>query len=830
MPEIRRDVRFGRISFVTLEEDASEALGDALSIVGGGIVPGERSARPFNLVLPVRGDGFDPNPYSSGDRLRRQLRSLMENPKARMESLYFRFFVDQELNGWIIAGAGDMQYGEGGVSLADYVFTLSDTYRIGTWRTHRAARSFELYDRRLSSTPRDYLGTIYSTDFSSLTPLAQHFIPPGYSDVMLQHRVGALPLSRPSIGGSVGILTGRPHSEVVSYEQAEDSIYSGADVVVFDRRGILAPTETIRTNLFTNPSGETGTTGWTAALARDGTYRVRFGRFSIKSIRTAGGGDSSMASAALTVAGSGVHTISVYVLIPDEWDGTALSLTAENYAGATGTLTVNADLLTRGRWQRLTIRPNFAGGDLVGNIVLRATGSSAGSALYVDAALAETGSVLNEYFDGDAEWSDWTGAVHASTSRWYGDPEDYGWEEVYGIDFPFSFGDVPVVQNGICRVRQHATLTGIYMVDSFVAGTGWQEQGGIEVRRVTSAGTVFTRYDELRSARVCEWTPERTVICIVLGIAAEPGEHCHVYITLQRGWTGPRVEGYGMTSGATMPGVEIVWYPFESGTTHYGNLGFAASDDPSFVWTGSGQITGAYEPWSLVQPAVRKSAILGLLRIGLWAALRVSTTVYGSNRNTVSYRSHDGTALAGYASVHFGFAARGAIFEAEAHDNAGSGTSTVVTDAAAFPGSGSSAINETQAANTANTIIIPSATLVSAGVGEGVLGVWARVRVVTGGATGQAVFAFSGEPASTAVPFTSSTYVWVFLGAQPRGSGDTLAINLWRSAGSGDTRIDRVFVAPLERRAAPNADLLGNRDIGLSQLLDAQQVPTIVSR
>jgi hypothetical protein len=232
-----RDVHLGRFRGPTILNDVSEAVGDALESVGGGVVPGERRARPLTLTLPLYGNATEADPYEAGLRMRRQMRSLMENTRLKLLTLYFQFSPDTELNGWLIIGGGEITLGEGGISFADFRLALSDCYKVGSRRTHRPARRVELYDRRLSTTARDVLGTVFSTDFSGLTALAVSYLPVGVTDVTgVGKRVVSFG-SRASLGGSVPVVVGASHAEVLSFERPEASENSADDVVVYDRRG-----------------------------------------------------------------------------------------------------------------------------------------------------------------------------------------------------------------------------------------------------------------------------------------------------------------------------------------------------------------------------------------------------------------------------------------------------------------------------------------------------------------------------------------------------------------------------------------------------------------
>jgi hypothetical protein len=238
---VRRDAKLGRIALVTVEDTISEALGDSIETVGGGVVAGSRRPRPFRLTLPVYGDSQEADPYLVGERLRRQVRSLLENTEAKLESLYFRFLVDPDQNGWLLVGGGDLQYGAGGVTFSDYKLVLEDSYRVATNRTHRPARRVLHRDRRLSTTPRDTLGTLYSTDFSGLNTFPLTPLPVGAEDILGAARRVVTAGSRETIAGPMPVVQAAVHGEVLQYERAEAYMHGADDVVLYDTRGLGDP-------------------------------------------------------------------------------------------------------------------------------------------------------------------------------------------------------------------------------------------------------------------------------------------------------------------------------------------------------------------------------------------------------------------------------------------------------------------------------------------------------------------------------------------------------------------------------------------------------------
>lgn len=173
--------------------------------------------------------------FTTGMRLRRQIRALMENSQARLQGLYLAFSPDVEQNCWLLVGGGDLKYGQGSVALADFTLELTNVYRVANRRTHRPARRVDITDRRLITTPRDTLGTLFSTDFAATTPIAQHYLGVGVTDP----ESGGKPVATFTVSTKDGTLVAaqaRLDGECISYEQGETDEYK-AIVRLRDRRG-----------------------------------------------------------------------------------------------------------------------------------------------------------------------------------------------------------------------------------------------------------------------------------------------------------------------------------------------------------------------------------------------------------------------------------------------------------------------------------------------------------------------------------------------------------------------------------------------------------------
>lgn len=235
-PTALRLVTLGPLTLPTLKGDITETVGDQLETVGAGVVAGDRRPRPLPVTIPVHGDRLDTDRRAGGLRLRRQLRALLENSPLRMQGLYLNWSVDPEQNGWCLIGGGDLQYATGGIVFANFDAVLSDCYRVANTRTHRPARRVVATDRRLATTPRDYLGTLHSTDFALSTALIRGYLPANVTDPVAGST--RFPLNLTSItaaDGALPILDGTD-GEIVDYEQAEGDM-NRADVKVWDRQG-----------------------------------------------------------------------------------------------------------------------------------------------------------------------------------------------------------------------------------------------------------------------------------------------------------------------------------------------------------------------------------------------------------------------------------------------------------------------------------------------------------------------------------------------------------------------------------------------------------------
>lgn len=648
-----RDVRLGRLKLVTLGDDLKEAVGDTIETVGGYVAAGERRPRAVSLVLPIHGHYRDANPYNSAMKLRRQVRSLVDNARYRLQGLYLDFDHDPEINGWVVFGGGDVEYGEGGITLGEFRLALSDIYRVGQQRTHRQAHRIELYDRRLSTVPIDYKRTLYSVDFAALTPNPRLVWPPGAYGIFrhLPEQRSATPPVRAGLDGDAGVQSALSHGQIVSFELAEADIGKG-DVQVYDRRGLFPAT---------------------------------------------------------TLAG-----------------------------------------------------------DL--------------------------------------------------------DPGVYGWEEVFGPNYPLSAADVPVLQNSFARVRYNSA-TSAFIIDRAGKGTQFAEQGRVTAFQDSPSGTL-TQFYTLQSAEVVEYTPERAVVKAVFTNAlAARGE---LYITLDRSSGGPKFELYAWSTVART-GCELRYTVNDPGTALAAFSAVFVIDSAHDAWPYALDglpVSVVAEPFAYIEAATTAATIVPSRSGDLWHRYD-DAVAYGSTRRALAFTNREDSANEGYVSMLV-VPLRSVGLRREAEDATVTKAGATETNVADAAGSGGNAVNTTRAAS-APTLSITAA---DHGLPLGRYRLYARVRSTVAAETISAAGGF-GAVGATATT-TAATFALLDLGEDTLAAGESIVLNVWRSAGAtANARIDRIVAVPLERRT-PVADqsdfYLGPRDVQQQALYDAQLVPELLKR
>ena len=186
---------------------------------------------------------------------------------------------------------------------------------------------------------------------------------------------------------------------------------SGAVPQVPGAGGILGTRiEEGTTNLASsNPEFATNTTGWGAA----GTNTIvrttallaplPYADFGTATTPTTGAvctyqDNAFLATFNITLTAA-AHSSSIYIYIPSTYDGTQLVWSFGGFTGATGTVSVNADMTKTDQWQRVKV-PNvtIAAGDLAGTMALSEAGTpTAGKSVTVTAMQIEAKTYVTSY-------------------------------------------------------------------------------------------------------------------------------------------------------------------------------------------------------------------------------------------------------------------------------------------------------------------------------------------------------------------------------------------------------------------------------------------------
>lgn len=229
----------GRLALPTVKDDFKEGVGEPLDVTGAGVALGQRRPKMFAFTVPILPipDGSNENRLQTALRMRRQLRSMLQNPLLRGQGLYLAFTPDSELNGWVMVGNGQIAYAEGNVVIGNFDLILDEIYKTGGLRTHRPARRLGVTDLRVSSSPRDYLQTLFATDFAAMPMLPLHAMPVGASNLISSTNRALLLATRTGNDGTAQLVVNGTDTDVVDFERPEASFNLG-DTVAFDRRGI----------------------------------------------------------------------------------------------------------------------------------------------------------------------------------------------------------------------------------------------------------------------------------------------------------------------------------------------------------------------------------------------------------------------------------------------------------------------------------------------------------------------------------------------------------------------------------------------------------------
>lgn len=239
------------------------------------------------------------------------------------------------------------------------------------------------------------------------------------------------------------------------------------------------------------------------------------------------------------------------------------------------------------------------------------------------------------------------GNLHQAIVRAYDDRgvpgTEASWDPVYGPDQPLT--GTPVVDNAICRAALDLS-TGRIDVQAW-SGSAWVMHATVAH---PSGATGF-------AARVIEWTTERAVLRITSLLAA--GTRGELYVTLQRGWTGPRFELYARNSAGTATTSlnvyakstgEATWQRSNAGPTGIvsaTSIGTFAVIEPWVALVGPGTDLGV--ALAVVQEAVNLRGAILSSREGLAFE---STTPYVSVAMAIGPRASAATDADTFGGLH----------------------------------------------------------------------------------------------------------------------------------------------------------------------------------
>jgi hypothetical protein len=409
------------------------------------------------------------------------------------------------------------------------------------------------------------------------------------------------------------------------------------------------------------------------------------------------------------------------------------------------------------------------------------------------------------------------------------------WEEFYGADYPYSWLgpeavaiDTPVLENGRCRMR-YSSPNGIGWAIDVWNGTKWVEQGKVLIQRIAPGRSAI--YDtELLSASLVEYSETRAVIQAVVKAPSDASSREEVFITLERGWSGPRFEVYpgnnaaGERCDAVIQFVMAVIDTDDSAVKIDSSGAKIAATAKGTGHTGlfEAGVIGASEFNDENEVIVGRwgnafGVTLAALQAKPSAAVAAATAGYAATHNAVEIA---GAGQLGWLAAQLGFPEELAQRALEAENmTLASGTSNTA-DATASGGKAATATRTSEALH------VSQATWPNGDYAT--YRVFARVRT-SAKASKVKIRAKTTTTTGAIKESAAEAYEWVDLGEVVTTNG-TLEILAWLSA-AGTLYVDRIEAFLLEDRVTEHGGIYeGGRDRGQAALYDSRCIPTVVTR
>jgi hypothetical protein len=277
-------------------------------------------------------------------------------------------------------------------------------------------------------------------------------------------------ISQPDVSNVVNVVEVKSNVRAVQAKQKLWELQSGVM--------IPAAVGTARTNLITNPSFETNTTGWlgtTATLSQDAT-QFYIGTKSLKAIITSANGYAAFALSGLT---SGVS----YGSLARVKATAGKTIFIRHRVG--GVVVNTASFTASGGWDNVQVAGNIAATSGILEI-----GCTTTDTIYIDQVLHERASSPGTYFDGtttDTAIADyaWSGTAHASTSTY----TPRGTVDIFA-DFTDDDGALPVTTVDTPLYLDTAT-TSAYATNTAQDGTGTNNNGAVALFSTSQFATSY---------------------------------------------------------------------------------------------------------------------------------------------------------------------------------------------------------------------------------------------------------------------------------------------------------------------------------------------------